>query len=53
MRGLEGITGSMHVSLNKLRERVKDREAQHAESVGSQKVGHNPATEQPTNIERS
>ena len=36
----------MDMSLSKLRESVLDREAYVLQSVGSQRVGHNLATEQ-------
>ena len=43
MRWLDGITGSMDMSLSKLQEMVKDREARHA---AIHRVRHNWATEQ-------
>ena len=43
---MDGITNSMDMNLSELQEIVKDREALHAASMGSQRVGHNLATEQ-------
>ena len=46
LRGLDDITDSMDMSLSQFWEIVKDREAWHAAVHGSQRVGHDLATEQ-------
>ena len=51
IRWLESISDSVHMSLRKLWETAKDREAWHAEFMGSERLGHNFWTEQQERLQ--
>ena len=51
MRWLEDITDAMDMSLGKLREMVRDREAGMLQSMGSQRVRYELVTEQKRILE--
>ena len=54
MRQLESISNSMDKRLSKPQETVKDREAWHVQSMrGSQRIGHDLATEQQENKKKT
>ena len=50
MRRLDGTLNSMHMSLSKLPEIVKERETWQVESMGLQRVVHDLATERQQQI---
>ena len=53
MRWLDGITKSTDMNLSKLQEIVKDREPGVLQSMGSQRVRHDLATEQQQSLGQS